>query len=113
MTWVKWVLVAYGILNIVLGVLGFQAGSPQSLYFGGGAGLVVLIATAISMSKPRIGYIIALVVAVAVGGRFAMVFMRDTSKIYPAGIIALSSLIVVVSLLAGHMMANRGKATES
>lgn len=108
MTWVKWALVYYGVFNIALGIMGFQAGSPQSLYFGGGAGLLVLIATAISFKQPRIGYIIALLIALAIGGRFGMVFIKDTSKIYPAGLIAIASLITIICLLAGHMLSRSG-----
>ena len=112
MTWVRWVLVAYGVLNIVLGILGSLKGSVQSLIFGGAAGLLVLACVWISMTKPRVGYIIAMVIALAVGGRFLMQWMKDLSVFYPNGLIALASIATIIAMLAGHMLAQRGPKTS-
>lgn len=110
MTWVKWMLVLYGLLNIALGVTAFiRTESMISLAGGAGAGVVILIATAISFRSPRVGYIIALLVAIGLTGRFLPSYFR-TGEAYPNLVIATASIVVIVGLLAGHLLAQRKKA---
>ena len=97
MAWPAIALVLYGVLNIVLGVLAYSK-SPVSLYAGGGAGLVAIIAALISRSNPRIGYIIGAIVCLALLGRFLPKLLSDF-QIYPGFILVASSAIVLILLL--------------
>ena len=108
MPWLNIVLLLYSLLNVVMGILGFvNKGSIISLIAGTLAAVVTLGALAYTKKNPRTGRITCLVVAVLLLGRFAPGAFKN--QLYPAGIMFVSSLIVIVCLLAGHMMGMTAK----
>ena len=110
MTWVRWVLVAYGVLMIAMGIDGMES-SPISLYAGAGAGLLILGCVWISLKKtPRAGYIPALIISFLLFGRFFKPAFMD-GQMYPGMVAAIASLIAIASLLGGHMMAKKKSAS--
>jgi uncharacterized membrane protein (UPF0136 family) len=63
--------VAYGLIALIGGLIGFlKAGSMASLIAGGGSGVVLIIAGLLIGSKPKVGLILSLIVALALLGRF-------------------------------------------
>jgi uncharacterized membrane protein (UPF0136 family) len=101
MAWTALVLLGYGILNILLGLLGFvRAHSVASLIAGGISGLIV-IAAALNVSKrPKVAYGVSAVVALALLGKFVPSLIKEF-KIYPAGIDVIASVIALVAAIAG------------
>lgn len=101
-------LIAFGVLTVVGGFVGFaRAKSMASLVAGGitGALLVVagLLCTMIGGQLPTVGLFLGLVVSLALGGRFASGF-RKQRKWMPAGmmaVLALGGLVVTVGALIG------------
>ena len=100
----------FGLVSLVLGILGYlRAKSVASLYAGGLSG-ILLAASAVMASRRTItspndlnyGYIAALVVSVLLLGRFLPVFVKS-KKLYPAGIMALLSVIGVGAGVMGVM----------
>lgn len=99
-------MVLYGVFNIVLGVEAFVAkGSLVSLIAAGTAGVLVLIAVALTMKHPRVGYILASVVCVGLIGRFLPAFLKDASNVYPALTVTIASVVVLVALVGSHLAA--------
>ena len=116
MTWVKWVMLVYGVGLIAMGLdayFGSDNPSLISLIAAGGAGLIVLVGLYLSlkMATPRVGYIITLVICVAIAGRFAKgAFGGD---MYPAMTAFVGSLVTFFCLLAGHLMAKKAKESAA
>jgi uncharacterized membrane protein (UPF0136 family) len=107
MAWLTSVLLLYGLLSIGLGLYGYLAkGSLVSLIAGGVAGVIVIGAAALARTHPKIGLGIGLVVALILIGRFAGPLVRD-QQIVPAGIMAVSSLIVAALLLYALFVVRR------
>ena len=116
MTWVKWVMLIYGIGLMSMGADGyFGANEPSlpSLIAGGGSGLLVLVGLVMSlkMSTPRAGYILTLVICLAIAGRFA----SDTfeGQMYPATTAFVASVVTALCLVGGHLMARKAKKSAS
>ena len=103
MGWIGVSLLLYGLLNIVLGVLAYSK-SSVSLYAGGGAGLVAIIAAFISRSNPKVGYVIGGIVALALLGRFLPKLISDF-QLYPGFVIVASSVAVLIIVLYGLLAA--------
>ena len=99
MGWIGATLVLYGLLNIVLGALAYSK-SPVSLYAGGGAGLVAIIAALISRSNPKVGYIIGGIVCLALLGRF-LPKMFSEFQLYPGFMIVASSVVTLIIVMIG------------
>lgn len=113
MTWVKWVLIIYGLAMIGLGLEAYLSkDSLPSLMGGGGAGVLVLIATGLSFKWPRVGYILALLVCLGITGRFLPKFLKD-GDVFPSLVIVILSLLTAACLLAGHVMAQKAKKAAS
>lgn len=90
------VLLIYGVLLIVGGVVGASAGSKVSLIAGGLFGVLSIIAAAITTyGAPKIGLIMGGIVALLVMGSMADRFMK-TGKFMPSGMTAILSLLVLV-----------------
>ena len=93
----------FGVVSIVLGVLGYvRAKSVASLYAGGLSG-ILLAASAVMAArralKPDLfnwGYLICLLLSVALLGRFLPAFLKS-KKIYPAGIMAVLGVLGVIA----------------
>ena len=82
----------YGLLLIFGGVKGYQAGSKDSLYMGGGSGVLALLLTALSTRMPRMGLGLGALVAAILTGVMGWRFEK-TGRIMPAGMIATTSLL--------------------
>ena len=90
-------LFIFGALTIAGGVMGFvKAGSQASLIAGGVSGALLLVAGGLlSAGKVQPGLILALVLSVALAGRFVPAFLH-TSKFMPAGMMAILSVAGIV-----------------
>ena len=76
-------LVVYGMFCEIGGIIGFiKVKSTASLIAGGISGLILLICAWLLHQGSRLGAIGSLVVAVLLGGRFLMTWLR-TKKLMP------------------------------
>lgn len=102
---VSWLVLIYGILVAVGGVMGYvKANSIASLIAGVGAGLL-LVGSSVAMMKNsyQTGWWIALVVSILLLGRFGSAAMKGF-KMMPGGMVIIMSLIVLAALIM-----NRGR----
>ncbi|MDR3690179.1 MAG: TMEM14 family protein [Fimbriimonas sp.] len=112
MAWLNVVLLLYGLLNIVMGYLGYaEKNSVISLIAGGAAGLIVLGSIVYSKYKPRTARITALVITILLMGRFGPKTFSE-NKLYPDGIEFVASLATFICLGVGHIMGMRSKRTR-
>jgi uncharacterized membrane protein (UPF0136 family) len=96
------VVMLYALLNIGGGVAGyFEKNSLPSLISGIVAGILLLGGAALAVSKPRAGYIIATIVAVADLGFFATRYMKSHA-VWPALVMIVASVVVLICLGLGH-----------
>ena len=102
MAWLHVVVALYGLLNIVVGAMGFSK-SPVSLYAGAGAGVLVFVGLFLARSKPTIGYGLVAVVCLALLGRFVPAYLKSGDP-WPAGVIAAASVVTLIALVVGHFM---------
>ena len=114
MPWLNVVLILYGLLNIVMGSLGFiEKGSVPSIISGGAAGLIVLGSVYGTKFNPRAARITALVITILLMGRFASKTFSQ-GKIYPDGIEFAASFVTFLCLFGGHMLGmKQRKAREA
>ena len=84
----------YGALTIIGGLIGYlKAGSKASIIAGGISGLLLLLAGyLVTSGKIQPGFILGLVIAIALAGRFAPGFF-SSYKFMPAGMMTILSLI--------------------
>jgi len=102
---VSWLVLIYGILVAVGGVMGYvKANSAASLIAGLGAGLL-LVGSSVAMMKNsyQAGWWIALVVSILLLGRFGSAAMKEF-KMMPGGMVIIMSLVVLAALIL-----NRGR----
>jgi uncharacterized membrane protein (UPF0136 family) len=94
----------FGVLTIVGGVIGFvKAKSKASLIAGGISGVLLLVAAYLLQSGPsKAGLILALVVSVALAGRFVPAFIKKKAW-QPAGMMSVLSVIGVILGIASFM----------
>jgi len=93
--------VFFGVLTIVGGFIGFvKANSRASLIAGGISGVLLLVAAYCLASGPvMMGRILALVISLALAGRFVPAFLR-TKAMMPGGMMSILSIIgVIVAIL--------------
>ena len=89
-------LIFFGVVTIAGGVMGFlKAKSKASLIAGSISGVLLVAAGLLARQGNRNGHILGLVVAVALLGRFGVVFAK-TRAMVPAGIMSLLSAIGIV-----------------
>ena len=93
----------FGVVSIVLGILGYvRAKSVASLYAGGLSGILLAASSMMALRRSdspdlfNFGYLICLILSVALLGRFLPSFLK-TKKFYPAGIMAVLSVLGVVA----------------
>src|SRR6478672_5757900 len=93
--------IVFGLLTIVGGVIGYvKAGSPASIIAGSIAGILLLIAAWLLPGNPVVGLTLAIVISVALAGRFLPAFIK-TGHLMPAGLMSVLSVIgVVMAVLA-------------
>ena len=112
MTWVKWVMLLYGVGLIGMGLqayFGTEDPSLISLIAAGGSGVIVLVGLFLSlkMATPRVGYIMTLVICLVIAGKFG----KDAfgGDMYPAMTAFVGSIVTFFCLLSGHLMAMKAK----
>src|SRR6187402_3595170 len=92
----------FGLITFVLAAIaGIKAKSRASLFAGGISGILLVVSTIMAWKRDKDigtnwGYVLALVVSVALLGRFLPAFLK-TKKLYPAGIMAVLSILGVVA----------------
>lgn len=95
----KTYLFVFGIVVVAAGVQGFLKGSKASLIAAGALGALILIGAYLLGEKPTVGFILALVGALGIAGRFIPAFLKASDKaaaIWPAGVMAILSVIALV-----------------
>lgn len=94
-----WVVLIYGILILILGVLGYErSDSLMSLYVGGGLGLLLILSAILMFFKFAFGNYTALFLTLVLTGTFAIRYSL-THKGIPA-ILAVLSGAMLLFLLA-------------
>jgi len=96
-----WLVLVYGILVAVGGVMGYvKANSTASLIAGGVSGLA-LVGSAVAMMKGAYstGWWISLIVALLLLGRFGSVALSKGFELMPGGLVIILSVIVIAVLL--------------
>jgi uncharacterized membrane protein (UPF0136 family) len=97
---IAWLVLIYGILMAVGGLMGFRAGSTASLIAGGLSG-IALVGAAVAMMKGSYsaGWWVALIVALLLLGRFGSAAISKGFKMMPDGMVIILSIIVIAALL--------------
>jgi uncharacterized membrane protein (UPF0136 family) len=98
---IAWLVLIYGILIAVGGVMGYvKAQSMPSLIAGGISG-IVLVGAAVAMMKGAYsaGWWISLVVAALLLIQFGRGALSEGFKIMPGGMVIILSIIVIIALL--------------
>lgn len=104
-----WLVLIYGILVAVGGVMGYaKAGSMASLIAGGVAGLALVGGAALMLrGSYQTGWWVALVIALLLLGRFGSVALSKGFKLMPGGMVIIVSVIVLTALLMQRTPAAR------
>ncbi len=92
-----------------MGILGFLDHSLISLIASTISAIIILFCLAWAKSNPRAARITTLVIAVYMTGKFSTKAIGTPHQIYPAGIMFVCSIIVVICLAAGHMIGMKQK----
>jgi len=112
MSWLRWLVVAYGAINIVGGVIGFVSrGSTMSIAVGVPLGLLLVVLGLLVPKYPAMAYRIAGAVTL---GLIAFWIYRITGvekKMMPAMNIALGGLVMFL-LVYGHFAALKHKRQQ-
>jgi uncharacterized membrane protein (UPF0136 family) len=98
---IAWLVLIYGILIAVGGVMGYvRKDSMPSLIAGGVSGIAV-VGAAVAMMKGSYsaGWWISLIVALLLLGRFGSVAISKGFKMMPDGMVIILSIIVIAALL--------------
>ena len=108
MPWLNVVLLLYAVLNVTMGLLGYiNKHSIVSLIAGTVAAAIIGFCLIWVKTNPRSARITSLVVAILLLGNFTPGTLAN--KLYPAGIMFVCSLIVIICLGAGHMIGMKQK----
>jgi len=88
--------VIFALLTIVGGVIGYvKAGSTISMVSGSIAGIVLLIAAWLMPGNSVLGLVLALIISIALAGRFVPAFIK-TGHLMPAGLMSILSVIGII-----------------
>ncbi|MCB0076784.1 MAG: TMEM14 family protein [Anaerolineales bacterium] len=98
----------YGLVLLFGGFKGYQEGSDESLYIGGGSGVATLLLTALSLKRPRLSLALASLIALVLTGVMGWRFEK-TGKLVPPGLIATTSLLATGIEALGAWKATEGE----
>lgn len=91
----------FGAVSLVLGILGWvRARSVPSVVAGGIAGIGLVASAMVCARWGTPGYIMGLALSALLLGRFLPVYLK-TKQIYPAGLMALFSVLGVIAGVLG------------
>ncbi len=109
MSWLQRCVVAYGVINILGGIMGLVMGkSTMSLLVGGGVGLALIILSRLASTKPAMAWRTIGMLTVALLVFWIYRYTGAEKKVMPMMNIALSA--VMFGLLGyGHMSAQAKK----
>ena len=97
MTWLQQLLIVYGAINIVGGVIGFtKGGSTMSLLVGGTFGVAVILLTLMTRTKPSAFRVLGLLVLGLAG--FWVFRMNEVAAQGKSTMIALMNLALSVGM---------------
>ncbi len=102
MLWLNAAIGLFALLNIVGGFVGYhEKHSVMSLVGGGVIGLMLIASLFMAKSNPKGGYLLAGAMTLLTLAFFSMRYMSG-HKIWPAGVMIASSVVVLACLIAGH-----------
>ena len=107
-------ILLYGILMILLGIIGYfidPTHNPGSIIGGGVVGILEIFFATYSKSNPRVGYIGAAIVALLTAGMFVPRSFQDPTWGFIS--IAVLSVALFLFLMGGHFFGRRFKNTNS
>lgn len=105
MLWLNVVIALMAVVDIALGAeAALIKGSGWSLVGGGLAGLLLIASLVFLKQKPRLWRTLALIVNLAVAGRFMPKLIKE-QQVYPAGVLASLSLLTAACLIGAHFYA--------
>ncbi len=100
----KKVLLVFALLVVIGGIQGLiVAGSAASLVAGVVSGALLLYSRWLWGEKNLPGFIVGLVVSIALLGRFASVAIKDGLDMWPGGTVILFSVVTIVVLIAAFL----------
>jgi uncharacterized membrane protein (UPF0136 family) len=103
---------AYGLVALIGGLIGFiKAGSVASLVAGGASGVILLVGAALVGKKPKAGLIIALLLSLLLIGRFASASVKS-GAVSPIAIVMILGGVAVL-IAAGVALAASPRAHAS
>jgi uncharacterized membrane protein (UPF0136 family) len=92
---------AYGLIAAIGGTIGFvKAGSVASLVAGGGSGVLLLVSAVLIGKKPKVGLILAIVLSLALIGRFASAAAKGGFSAIAAVMIAFGLAVLIACGMA-------------
>ena len=93
--------IVFGLLTIIGGVMGYaKAGSMASIIAGSVCGILLLVAAYLLPTNVVLGLALALIVSLALAGRFIPAFIK-TGHVMPAGLMSVLSVIgIIVAVFA-------------
>jgi uncharacterized membrane protein (UPF0136 family) len=104
--------IAYGLVALIGGFIGFlSAGSVASLVAGGASGVILFAGAALVGKKPKVGLIMALVLSLLLIGRFASASLKSGALSTLALVMILGGLAVLVA--AGLALASSPRPQAS
>jgi uncharacterized membrane protein (UPF0136 family) len=101
---IAWLVLIYGILVAVGGVMGYVKASSMASLVAGGISGIMLVGSAVAMMKGSysIGWWISLIVALLLLGRFGSAALSGGFKMMPGGMVIILSVIVIAALLTNR-----------
>ena len=99
MSLAKMILLAYGLLMILGGFMGFKAGSKVSLIMGLISGAIVLMALYLADNNPNLGYGIILATTALLCIVFVIRLIKTQKMMPSAGLLMLSLIAFIFSIM--------------
>jgi len=101
---IAWLVLIYGILVAVGGVMGYVKASSTASLIAGVVSGIALVGAAVAMMKDSYstGWWISLIVALLLLARFVVAALRGGFKMMPGGLVIILSISVIAALLANR-----------